>query len=305
MISRFIFGALVGMGVCACAQADSETGAEDAAYSIEDVQAAPEAWREVDPENLVVFETTKGRIVIELLPEIAPLHVTQFKAYVRGGHYDDTPFHRVIRNFMAQGGDIEQRHGAEVLLEPTPKEFTFRRDPAAMVIDPIGPADSAKGGLYNGFPIETQAQFMADTMWSKDSKVESWMPHCKGVLSTARYGEGPGVSKELAENSGNAQFFLISGDGRHLDKQYTPKGRVLEGLDVVQSIKLGPPGDGYPIDNPDVLQTARLAADLPDSDRITAYVQRTNTQDWADRFAAADQLGSDVCSLSPVPAVID
>ena len=59
----------------------------------------------LDPENTVNLDTKSGRIVIQLRPDLAPLHVEQIKTLVRRGFYDDTPFHRVIEGFMAQGGD--------------------------------------------------------------------------------------------------------------------------------------------------------------------------------------------------------
>ena len=58
-----------------------------------------------DPENSLVLETTKGRIVIELRPDLAPGHVERIKTLARQGFYDGVPFHRVIEGFMAQTGD--------------------------------------------------------------------------------------------------------------------------------------------------------------------------------------------------------
>ena len=52
----------------------------------------------------VAFETSKGRIVVELYPEKAPKTVENFLSYVESGFYDGTVFHRVIRGFMVQGG---------------------------------------------------------------------------------------------------------------------------------------------------------------------------------------------------------
>lgn len=57
-----------------------------------------------DPENTLVLETTKGRIVIQTLPELAPGHVARVKELVREGFYDGVAFHRVIDGFMAQTG---------------------------------------------------------------------------------------------------------------------------------------------------------------------------------------------------------
>lgn len=58
-----------------------------------------------DPENTIVLETTKGRVVIELLPDLAPSHVTRVKELARENFYDGVVFHRVIDGFMAQTGD--------------------------------------------------------------------------------------------------------------------------------------------------------------------------------------------------------
>ncbi|MBX9450309.1 peptidylprolyl isomerase [Neoaquamicrobium sediminum] len=58
-----------------------------------------------DPENTIVMETTKGKVVIELLPDLAPNHVARIKELARENFYDGIVFHRVIDGFMAQTGD--------------------------------------------------------------------------------------------------------------------------------------------------------------------------------------------------------
>jgi len=58
-----------------------------------------------DPENTIVMETTKGKVVIELRPDLAPNHVARIKELARSGFYDGVVFHRVIEGFMAQTGD--------------------------------------------------------------------------------------------------------------------------------------------------------------------------------------------------------
>lgn len=57
-----------------------------------------------DPENTLIMETTKGRVVIELRPDLAPGHVERIKTLARKGFYDGVAFHRVIEGFMAQTG---------------------------------------------------------------------------------------------------------------------------------------------------------------------------------------------------------
>ena len=57
-----------------------------------------------DPENTLLIETTKGPVVIELRPDLAPKHVERIKKLAREGFYDGIVFHRVIDRFMAQTG---------------------------------------------------------------------------------------------------------------------------------------------------------------------------------------------------------
>ncbi len=58
-----------------------------------------------DLDNTVYLDLESGRVTIQLLPDIAPLHVARVKQLCRDKFYDGTPFHRVIEGFMAQGGD--------------------------------------------------------------------------------------------------------------------------------------------------------------------------------------------------------
>ena len=58
-----------------------------------------------DLENTLYIELPKGRVTVELRPDLAPKHVERIRGLAREGFYDGTPFHRVIEGFMAQGGD--------------------------------------------------------------------------------------------------------------------------------------------------------------------------------------------------------
>lgn len=60
-----------------------------------------------DPENTIIMELKDGRVVIELLPDVAPQHVARMKELARAGKYDNVAFHRVIEGFMAQTGDVQ------------------------------------------------------------------------------------------------------------------------------------------------------------------------------------------------------
>jgi peptidylprolyl isomerase len=64
-----------------------------------------------DPENVLVLDTTPGRVVIKLRTDVAPGHAERMKKLAREQFYDDVPFHRVIEGFMAQTGDGENGNG--------------------------------------------------------------------------------------------------------------------------------------------------------------------------------------------------
>jgi peptidylprolyl isomerase len=65
----------------------------------------------LDKQNAIVIDTTKGRIVIKLRPDIAPKHAERIKLLAREGYYNNVPFHRVIDGFMAQTGDGKNFNG--------------------------------------------------------------------------------------------------------------------------------------------------------------------------------------------------
>jgi peptidylprolyl isomerase len=65
----------------------------------------------LDKQNAIVIDTTKGRIVIKLRPDLAPKHVERIKQLARDGFYNNVPFHRVMDGFMAQTGDGQNFNG--------------------------------------------------------------------------------------------------------------------------------------------------------------------------------------------------
>jgi peptidylprolyl isomerase len=69
------------------------------------ILASPALAQDADPEDTIFLDLKQGRVVIKLLPDVAPKTVAQIKTLARQGFYDGTPFHRVIEGFMAQGGD--------------------------------------------------------------------------------------------------------------------------------------------------------------------------------------------------------
>jgi len=65
----------------------------------------------LDKQNAIVIDTTKGRIVIKLRNDLAPKHAERLKQLARDGFYNNVPFHRVMDGFMAQTGDGQNFNG--------------------------------------------------------------------------------------------------------------------------------------------------------------------------------------------------
>ena len=85
------------------------------------------AQPKLDPENTIYMDLTSGRVVIQLFPDLAPKSVERIKTLARQGFYDNTPFHRVIEGFMAQGGDPTGTGTGGSKLPDLPAEFTNKR----------------------------------------------------------------------------------------------------------------------------------------------------------------------------------
>ncbi len=80
-----------------------------------------------DLENTIYLDIKQGRVVIQLFPDLAPHHVERIKLLARQGFYDNTPFHRVIEGFMAQGGDPTGTGSGGSKLPDLKAEFTTKR----------------------------------------------------------------------------------------------------------------------------------------------------------------------------------
>jgi peptidylprolyl isomerase len=215
--------------------------------------AAPQAgdWRTPDPANVLVIDTNRGRIIVEMAPQIAPQHVAQVRALAHERFYDGLRFFRVIDRFMAQTGD-PQNNGLGGSTKPNlAGEFTFRRGadlPFVLAADQM----VAELGFVGAMPVQSQSMMLA--AMTKDQKVTAWPLYCQGVAGMAR-GEDPG--------SANSQFFLMRQPYPSLEKRYTAWGRVIAGLDVVRAIKVG-----EPVEEPqDHMDRVRLLADLPEAER--------------------------------------
>jgi len=222
-------------------------------------------WRTASAENLLVIDTTKGRILVELTPEVAPLHVERVKLLARRGFYDGVPWHRVIDWFMAQTGDPLGNGEGQSPYPDLKAEFTFRREatmPFAAVAEPAG----ARVGFFHSLPIQTQPE--SAFALTADGKVHAWGLYCPGVA---------GMARDEGNDTANSQFFLMRRAYPALDKRYTIWGMTLSGLDVVRNLKVGDGDNGMVGAEPDRMTRVRIAADIPEAERPSVQVLATDS----------------------------
>ncbi len=245
------------------------------------------AWRAVPAENLLVIDTSKGRVLVELAPEVAPGHVERIRLLAGKGFFDGLLWHRVIDQFMAQTGDPLGSGEGQSFHPDLKAEFTFRRDGQTPFTPVAAPAGAVLGFLHS-LPVQTQPDaYMATT---GDHKVHAWGLYCPGVA---------GMARDEAPDSANSQFFLMRQPYPSLDKRYTIWGRVISGLDVVRALKFSPNPDGI-VTDPDRMTRVRVASDLPEAERPTARVLDTASPQFRALADAARQAkGADfsVCDI--------
>ncbi len=242
-------------------------------------------WRTPDPQDVLVIDTNKGRILVELAPLAAPNHVARLRELTRKGLYDGRSFFRVIDAFMAQTGDPEDRGTGGSDLPDLAAEFTFRRGADTPFVR-VADQTVAEIGFIGALPVMTQSsQLMPMTA---DGRVSGWALFCPGVAGMARGGD---------PDSANSQFFLMRQAYPSLEKRYTAFGRVISGLEVVRAIKTG-----EPVDPPqDIMTRVQVLADMPASSRPKVRVIETRGAWFAAEVARVRaSLGADftACAIS-------
>jgi len=148
--------------------------------------------------EVAVISTKYGDMIVEFFPDVAPMHVESFVALANEKYFDGTTFHRVIPDFVIQGGDPNSK------LENRSLHGT-----------------GGRAGKFFGIGDENDS-----STWLIPQEFNS-IAHEKGVLSMARTND---------PNSASSQFFVCHGDPSFLDNNYTVFGKVIQGLEVIDSI---------------------------------------------------------------------
>ena len=174
---------------------------------------------------IAVIKTNMGDISVKLFPEEAPKAVENFTTHAKEGYYDGLIFHRVIKDFMIQGGDPmgTGMGGQSIWGSPFEDEFdmTLRNFKGALSMANAGP--NTNGSQF----FIVQASDVSD-----------------GLVDQMRSLENQGFPKDVTDT------YVEKGGTPWLDFKHTVFGQVLDGLDVVDNIAATPVGaDDKPIED--------------------------------------------------------
>jgi peptidylprolyl isomerase len=233
-----------------------------------------------------------GRIVIQLAPAFAPVHVANIKALARGGYWDGATVYRVQDNYVAQWGlnESDRPWPAGVTPKP-PAEYT--RAFKGLRITPLGSPDpyAPGAGFADGWPVA----YNAKAGWAD-------LVHCYGTV---------GVGRDLSPDTGTGgELYAIIGHGpRQLDRVIAIVGRVVEGIDRLSTLPRGTEALGFYKDKAMYVPIAsiRLASEIPAAHRPSYEVMDTRSATFArylkiranrhDDFYIRPAGGVDLCNV--------
>jgi peptidylprolyl isomerase len=232
--------------------------------------SAPADWRALDPQRTLYLDLAQGRVVIELAPEFAPRHAENIRTLVRQGYFDGLFINRSQDNFVVQWGDPEGKKPLGSARKTLPAEFTRTAAGLAFTALPDPDTYAPQVGLVNGFPAARDA-----------ASGSVWLAHCYGMIGAGRDND--------ADSGGGAELYVVIGHApRQLDRNITLVGRVVEGMELLSTLPRGPGPMGLH-ERPEhgaAISSIRLAADLPDAERLPIEALRTDTRTFADLIEA-------------------
>ena len=258
------------------------------------VAAAPaSAWKAVPADDLLILDLKSGgRVIIQLAPTFAPVHVANVKALARAGHWADATIYRVQDNYVAQWGNNDSEKPWPAGVEPKPPA-EYSRPLKGLTITPLGNADSyaPAAGFADGWPIAY-------------SPSEEWanLAHCY-----ASVGVGRGLSPDTG--TGGELYAVIGHGTRQLDRNIAVVGRVVEGIEQLSTLPRGTEALGFYKDKAQYVPIAgvRMASDLPQAERPSFEVMDTRSASFAeylrvrrhrfDDFYIQPALGADLCNV--------
>ncbi|WAC48043.1 peptidylprolyl isomerase [Asticcacaulis sp. SL142] len=244
-------------------------------------------WKPLDADNTLVVDTSKGRVIIALSPEMAPQAAERIKTLTRRGFYDGLLFHRVIPQFVVQTGNPNNKDGGKSDLPNLALEsvFNLKTTPHYTAARPV----TGAVGFIGATPFAS-----TDDYHIKTGTVRAWGTHCAGVVGMGRDDE--------PKNSANSELYITLSDVSRLDRDYTVVGRVVSGFEIVKALNAGEPPTA-----PDAMTRVRVLADIAATERPKLEVMDVSGAAFAAHVKAKrNERGADfsVCDITvPVRAV--
>lgn len=250
-------------------------------------------WRSPKPENTLYLELATGRVIFELTPSFAPLHIKNLKRLLAQHYFDDLTVVRVQDNYVAQWGDPQATTDQARSLGQASKQLAgeYFRPALGLAFTSIPSRDpyAEEVGFVDGFPtgrghagtFNRQGE-QAPQASAKRRAKSAWLLHCYGAL---------GVGRDVSSTSGNsAELYAVIGHSpRHLDRNVTLIGRALKGMEQLSALPRGTGDLGFyePQASGPTIKRMRLASDLPPNRRTPIEVLRTDTPTFQAWVAAS------------------
>jgi len=258
------------------------------------VAGAPaSAWKIIPADDLLVMDlATGGRVVIQLAPTFAPVHVANVKALARGKYWDGATVYRVQDNYVAQWGLNESdKPWPKGVTPKPPAEYT--RPLKGLKITPLGSPDpyAPGAGFTDGWPVA----YNAKAGWAD-------LSHCYGSV---------GVGRDLSPDTGTGgELYAVIGHApRQLDRVIALVGRIVDGIDRFSTLPRGTEALGFYKDKAQYVPIAsiRIVSDMPTAERPAYEVMDTASPTFAhylrvranrhDDFYIRPAGGVDLCNV--------
>jgi peptidylprolyl isomerase len=247
--------------------ASSKPAAPTYKSATEILAASPASdWRPLDPANTLYMELPAGRVVMELAPGFVPLHAANIKTLVREKYFDGLMVLRSQDNYVVQWGDPEEDEAKAKSLGSAKANFAPEFSVPVSADTPFtrlpdGDVYAPQVGFGNGFPA------------ARDAKgKQTWLTHCYGAVGVARGNDPTG-------GNGSGLYVIIGHAPRHLDRNVTVVGRVVQGIELLSTMPRGTGPLGF-YEKPEqrvTIRSIRLAEDVPAAERSKLEALRTDS----------------------------
>jgi len=257
------FAALVFVVLAPLASADEIRSTAEVMEALEESD-----WRQPDPANLLYMQLASGVVIMELAPNFAPENIANIKTLTDEKYYDDLAIIRSQDNYVVQWADpAEEEENAKPI--GSAKETVaaeFERSIDGIEITAIESRDSYADivGFSDGFPAGSNGQ-------------NAWLAHCYGMVGVAR-------GNETDSGNGTSLYVITGHAPRHLDRNVTPVGRVISGMELQSILPRGTGELGFyeSAGEATAIVRSREGGVVAEADRTKIEIMRTDTEAFAD-----------------------